>query len=84
MRKQFGHVQHMEDSSRVKQALHWSLMKEETDSTLHLDDTFRRDVKHTDMTQEDVRLVEMDRDEWKNWTAGCASYWKDKGIIMYS
>jgi len=39
-----------------------------------------RDIEPIDMAWDDVCLKPIDGDEWKGWTARCASHEKDKGL----
>jgi len=68
----FGHVQRMEDSRKAKQALHWIPVDHAPPG-----ETVSRDIKYMEMTWEDVCHKAMDREEWKEWTARCASHRMD-------
>jgi len=72
----FGHVKRMEDSRTAKQALNWFPDEKRKRGRLHVTwrDTFWRDIECMDMTWEDVCLKATDREEWKQWTARCASH----------
>ena len=69
----------MEDSRRAKQALNWFPDEKKARSTAcymegHI---LERHRIRMDTTWEDVCLKATDREEWKQWTARCASHWKD-------
>ena len=75
----FGHVQQMEDSRRAKQALHWipDEKRKRGRPRTTWRDTVWRDVECMDITWQDVCHKATDREEWKEWTARCASHRKD-------
>jgi len=68
----------MEDSRRENRHCIGFLMKRES-KVDHASpgETVWRDVECMDMTWEDVCQIAIDREEWNEWTARCASHRKD-------
>ena len=58
----FGHVQYLEDSRRMKQALRWVPDKKTNVDCMSPGEKTSTDIEQMDMTWEDVCLKALDRD----------------------
>jgi len=69
----------MEDYRRAKEALDWvSVAKRNCGQPrITWKDSVLRDIEPLDTAWDDVCLNAVYRDEWNEWTARCASHWKN-------
>ena len=75
----FGHVQHMENVSHTMQTLHWIPAEKSQRGRLRITwrDRVMKDISQMNVTWDGICQTAMDRQEWRLWTAQCASHWKD-------